>query len=113
MERKAEITWSDFEKLDIRTGTITVAENFAKARKPAYKLWIDFGTLGVLKTSAQITEQYSPGELIGRQVIAIVNFPAKQIADFMSECLVMGIYTDAGVVLLGAGKPVKNGSVIG
>lgn len=113
MERKPEITWSDFQKIDMRVGKIIDAEPFAKARNPAYKLWVDFGEMGVLKTSAQITEQYTPEEIIGNQIIAIVNFPKKQIADFMSECLVMGIYTPQGVVLLSPEKSVANGSVIG
>ena len=113
MERKPEITWSDFQKIDMRVGKIIDAEPFAKARNPAYKLWVDFGEMGVLKSSAQITEQYTAEEIIGNQVIAIVNFPKKQIADFMSECLVMGIYTPQGVVLLSPEKTIENGSVIG
>lgn len=112
MERKPEITWNDFQKIDMRVGTIIDAQPFAKARNPAYQLWVDFGELGILKTSAQITEQYTTEEIIGNQVIAIVNFPKKQIADFMSECLVMGIYTPQGVVLISSEKTVENGSVI-
>lgn len=113
MTRKPQISWADFEKIDIRVGTVLDAQIFAKAQKPAYKLWIDFGRLGTLKSSAQITDLYSTDALIGMQVIAIVNFPNKQIADFMSECLVMGIYTEDGVVLLASRSRVKNGSVIG
>ena len=109
------ITWADFEKLDIRVGTIAKAEDFPKARKKAYKLHIDFGeTLGLKASSAQITEQYALEELPGMQVIAVVNFPPKQIATFISECLVLGIYTENGsVVLLQPNKKVSNGLKIG
>ncbi|MDA3907269.1 MAG: tRNA-binding protein [Bacteroidales bacterium] len=92
------ITWDDFEKIDIRTGTITKVEEFKKARKPSYKLWIDFGELGIKKSSAQITDHYSLKELLGQQIVAVVNFPPKQIADFISECLVLGAYTKEGSV---------------
>jgi tRNA-binding protein len=109
-----EITWFDFEKIDIRIGTIRDAKPFEKARKPAYKLWIDFGELGTKKSSAQITHHYNPESLLGRQVIAVVNFPPKQIADFISECLVLGGYdTNGSVVLLNADKAMANGSKIG
>ena len=108
------ISWNDFEKIDIRVGTILEANNFPKARKPAYQLTIDFGQLGIKRSSAQITEWYSTEELIGQQVIAIVNFPPKQIADFFSECLVLGVYTDKKeVVLLAPDRPVENGWKIG
>ena len=109
------ITWADFEKLDIRVGTIIKAEAFPQARKKAYKLTIDFGaTLGVKSSSAQITEQYSLEELEGRQVIAVTNFPPKQIATFISECLVLGVYTEAGsVVPLQPDRNVTNGLKIG
>lgn len=111
---KKEITWSDFEKIDIRVGTILDAETFEKARNPAYILQIDFGAeLGVKKSSAQITEQYKPSDLIGKQVLAVVNFPPKQIADIMSECLVLGVYSESGVVLLSTDKKVKNGENAG
>lgn len=113
MSRKPFIEWSDFEKIDIRTGTIIAVENFDKARKPAYKLWIDFGELGELKTSAQITDIYSPESLKGKQVLAIVNFKPKQIADFMSECLVLGVYTNNGVVLLETERGTDNGEKVG
>lgn len=108
------ISWEDFEKIDMRTGTILEATVFAKARKPAYQLSVDFGELGIKKSSAQITVHYTPEELVGRQVIAVVNFPPKQIANFISECLVLGIYdANNDVVLLGPGKPVGNGLKIG
>lgn len=109
------ISWEDFEKIDIRVGTVLEALDFPKARKPAYKLLIDFGPeTGVLKSSAQITVHYRKEDLEGRQVIAVVNFPPKQIADFISECLVLGIY-DAGnhVILLKPDKPARNGQRIG
>lgn len=109
-----QITWNDFEKIDIRCGTVTEAKVFEKARKPAYQLWIDFGELGIKRSSAQITAHYQPAALIGRQVMAVVNFPPKQIGSFMSECLVLGVYdTDGSVVLLKADKAMENGSRIG
>ncbi len=108
------ISWEDFEKIDMRTGTILEATVFAKARKPAYQLSVDFGELGIKKSSAQITVHYTPEELVGKQVIAVVNFPPKQIANFISECLVLGIYDENNdVVLLSPGKPVPNGLKIG
>ncbi len=113
MARKPFIEWSSFEKLDIRTGTIKDVRPFEKARKAAYKMTIDFGDLGELKTSAQITDLYSLESLIGKQIIAIVNFRPKQIADFMSECLVLGVYTDEGVVILETERTTKNGQNVG
>jgi tRNA-binding protein len=109
-----EITWADFEKIDIRTGTIIAVSDFPKARKPAYQLTIDFGSLGIKKSSAQITVHYQPEDLIGRLIVAVVNFPTKNIAGFLSECLVLGVY-DAhnDVVLLSPGHPVGNGLKIG
>ncbi len=109
------ITWDDFEKIDVRTGTVIEATTFPKARKPAYKLIIDFGDeLGHKRSSAQITAHYKPGDLIGTQVIAVVNFPPRQIADFMSECLVLGIYDENNeVVLLQPRSKVENGLKIG
>lgn len=94
------ITYEDFEKIDMRVGRILEAKVFEKARKPAYKLLIDFGALGVRKSSAQITKLYVPEELIGKQIIAVVNFPARQIADFMSEVLVLGVVLEEGAVAL-------------
>jgi tRNA-binding protein len=108
------ISWSDFEKIDIRVGTIIEVSAFEKARKPSYQLTIDFGSLGVKKSSAQITKHYSIEELKGKQVIAVVNFPPKQIANFFSECLVLGIYDENNsVVLLQPQKQVHNGAKIG
>jgi tRNA-binding protein len=108
------ISWNDFEKIDIRVGTIIDAKDFPKARKPAYQLKIDFGDLGIKQSSAQITKFYSVQELIGQQVIAIVNFPPKQIADFFSECLVLGVYDEnKDVVLIQPKHSVSNGLKIG
>lgn len=106
-----EITWTDFEKIDIRVGTIIAAQNFVKARKPAYQLTIDFGDeLGIKRSSAQITTNYTPDTLVGMQIVAIVNFPPKQIANFISECLVLGVVaTDGSVVLLQPTQAVPNG----
>jgi tRNA-binding protein len=113
MRIKPLIEWEDFEKLDIRTGTIVDAIPFEKAHKPAYKIHIDFGNLGIRKTSAQITELYDTDDLIGNQVICVVNFPPKQIADFKSECLILGVYTDEGVVTLTTQTRTGDGSPIG
>ena len=107
-------TFDDFMKLDIRVGTITEARVFAKARKPAYQLVVDFGEeIGTKRSSAQITQHYTPEELIGRQVLAVVNFPPRQIADFMSEVLGLGTYSEGGVVLITPDKAVKNGDKLG
>jgi len=109
------ISWPDFEKIDMRVGVVTEARDFAEARKPAYRLWIDFGPeLGVKRSSAQITAHYAAADLIGRRVIAVVNFAPKQIGPFVSEVLVMGAYDDRGeVVLLNVDQPVAPGSKIG
>ena len=104
------LTWSEFEKVEMHVGTILTAEDFPKARNPAYQLTIDFGPLGIKKSSAQITMLYSKEELPGRQIIAVTNFPPKQIADFMSECLVLGsVGTDKEVTLLSVDTTVENG----
>ena len=108
------IQWQDFEKIDIRAGTILEVNDFPEAKKAAFKLTIDFGDLGIRKSSAQITDFYEKQELIGKQVIAIVNFPPKQIANFFSECLVLGVYTDKKeVVLLTPDRKINNGWKIG
>jgi len=108
------VTFDDFMKLDIRVGEIIEVEFFEKAKKPAYKLLIDFGEeIGIKKSSAQITECYKKEDLIGKQILGVVNFPPRQIADFMSEVLVLGIYTTQGVVLIQPQQPVKNGDKLG
>lgn len=108
------ISWADFEKLEIRVGTILEAQDFIGARKKSYKLLIDFGSLGIKKSSAQITHHYALSHLVGRQVAAVVNFPPKQIANYFSECLVLGIYDLSGeVVLLQPERAVTNGLKIG
>jgi len=108
------ITFPDFEKIDLRVGTIIEAKEFPKAKKPAYQLKIDFGELGTKQSSAQITKFYSVESLVGQQVIAVVNFPPKKIADFMSECLVLGIYDEnKDVVLIQPAHSVSNGLKIG
>ncbi|MFL5808207.1 MAG: tRNA-binding protein [Flavisolibacter sp.] len=108
------ISWPDFEKIDIRVGTIIEAKEFPKARKPAFQLKIDFGALGIKASSAQITKYYSVGSLIGQQVVAVMNFPVKKIADFTSECLVLGIYDENNdVVLIQPAHSVSNGLKIG
>ena len=108
------ITWDDFEKIDIRTGTILEVNDVPKAKKPAYQLIIDFGPMGTKTSSAQITHHYSKETLLGKQVVAVVNFPPRQIANFFSECLVLGVY-DANnqVILLQPDKTTLNGQRIG
>ncbi|WBL26443.1 tRNA-binding protein [Zunongwangia sp. HGR-M22] len=110
-----EISWRDFEKVEMRVGTIIEVIEFPEARKPAYKLKIDFGKhIGFKKTSAQITTNYKPQDLMGKQVVAVVNFPDKQIANFMSECLVMGAVGDHNdITLIEPGLHVENGLRIG
>lgn len=111
---KPEISWEDFEKIDIRSGTIISVSDFPKARNPSYQLEIDFEILGIRKSSAQITTLYPKGDLIGKQILAVVNFPKKQIANFFSECLVLGVYGENNeVTLLSTTLPVKNGLQVG
>lgn len=106
--------FKDFEKLDIRVGKIIKAENFEKANDSAYKLWLDFGEeIGKKKSSAKITDLYEPQDLINKQVLAVINFPDKQIADFMSEVLVLGVYAEDGVVLIEPDQKVEPGSKLG
>ncbi|AOW19908.1 tRNA-binding protein [Urechidicola croceus] len=110
---KSIITFEDFTKIDIRIGTIIEVNDFPKAHKPAYKLKIDFGDLGIKQSSAQITSLYSKEELLGKQISAVVNFKPKKIANFMSECLILGIQNDAEVILLQASESkIKNGEQI-
>ena len=107
-------TFDDFLKLYIRVGTIVEANIFEKAKRPAYQLKVDFGDeIGIKKSSAQITEKYKCEDLIGKQVLAVINFPPRQIANFMSEVLVLGTYSDGGVVLIVPDKDVKNGDQLG
>jgi tRNA-binding protein len=104
------IDYEDFERVEMRVGCVVRAEPFPKARKPAYKLWIDFGEpLGVKKSSAQVTAYYAPEALVGRQVVAVTNFPPRQVADFMSEVLVLGVPLEGEVVLLGPERDVPPG----
>ncbi|KAB1153185.1 tRNA-binding protein [Tenacibaculum aiptasiae] len=108
------LTWNDFTKVEMRIGTIISAEEFKEVKNPAYKMQIDFGEFGVKKTSAQITKLYTPEELIGNQIIAVVNFPKKQIANMMSECLVLGgIGDNKEVTLIAPERNIKNGTRIG
>lgn len=106
-------TWNDFQKLDIRVGRVVDVQDFPEARKPAYKLTIDFGPLGLKRSSAQITDRYTKEDLMNRLVVAVVNFPPKQIATFMSEVLVLGAMEESGVVLLRPDRDVELGTKIG
>lgn len=108
------ITWEDFEKVDIRVGTILEVRDFPKARNPAYQLSIDFGELGIKNSSAQITKLYAQNDLVGKQVIAVINFPPKQIANFFSECLVLGVVgKEKEITLLQPERKTENGFRIG
>ncbi len=110
---KPEITFEDFSNLDIRIGAIIEVIDFPNAKKSAYQLTIDFGELGIKKSSAQITDLYAKNQLLNKQIVAIVNFPTKQIANFFSECLVLGVENKNNqIVLLQASKPIKNGEQI-
>ncbi|RAR48604.1 tRNA-binding protein [Flavobacterium lacus] len=109
------LTWEEFDKVEMRIGTIVIVNDFPEARKPAYQLTIDFGCeIGIRKTSAQITKRYRKEELIGKQIVAVVNFPKKQIGKFMSECLVLGsLGAEHDIVLLSSDQKVVNGLRIG
>jgi tRNA-binding protein len=106
----AEITWADFEKIVIAAGTVTRVEAFPEARKPAWKLWVDFGPYGERKTSAQIAALYGAEELVGRQIVGVINFPEKQIGPFRSQFLLTGFATAQGVVITTLERPVPNGT---
>lgn len=111
---KKQIAWEDFAKIEMRVGTVLSSELFKEARKPALKLMIDFGNYGIKKSSAQLTNQYRPEELIGKQLVAVVNFPPKQIATLKSECLVLGAVGENGeVTLMQPERPVPDGTRIG
>lgn len=112
--KEKQLSWSDFVKVEMRVGTIISAEPFEEARNPAYKMIIDFGKYGIRKTSAQITQLYTPEKLVGKQVVAVINFPPKQIATMMSECLVLGgIGNNKEVSLIQPERKVENGTPIG
>ncbi len=109
-----DLTWAEFGRVEMRVGTVLKAETFTEARNPAYKLIIDFGPLGIKKSSAQITRLYQPEDIVGRQIIAVINFPTKQIANMMSECLVLGtVGEEKAITLLTPERPVSNGLRVG
>lgn len=109
-----ELSWEEFEKVDMRVGTVLEVNDFPKARNPSYQLKLDFGEFGIKNSSAQIVNLYSKEELVGKQIISVVNFPPKQIANFISECLVLGIYNENNeVVLLTPDKKTENGCKVG
>jgi tRNA-binding protein len=105
-----EIRWADFEKVQLCAGTVLRVEDFPEARKPAWKLWVDFGPFGVRKTSAQVKALYTADDLVGRQVVGVLNFPPKQVGPFISEFLLTGFPTDEGVVITTIERPVPNGT---
>jgi len=109
-EAYSTISWADFERVLSVAGTITRVERFPEARKPAYKVWVDFGPYGEKKTSAQIAALYTPEELVGRQIVGVINFPEKQIGPFRSQFLLTGFTTDAGIVITTIERPVPNGT---
>jgi tRNA-binding protein len=109
-ENSVEISWADFEKVVIVAGTVTRVEPFPEARKPAWKVWVDFGPYGERKTSAQIAALYRADELMGRQIVGVINFPEKQIGPFRSQFLLTGFHTDDGVVITAIERPVPNGT---
>jgi tRNA-binding protein len=104
------IEWSDFEKVFMVSGTVLRVEEFREARKPAYKIWVDFGPYGERKTSAQLTELYAPEDLIGRQIVGVINFPEKQVGPFRSQFLLTGFPSNDGVVIIALERPVPNGT---
>ena len=106
------LEWNDFKKVDMRVGTVVQAEIFEEVKNPALKLWVDFGEIGTLKTSAQISEKYTPESILNKQVIAVVNFPPKQIANIMSECLILGALDENGVIVISPDMEVANGTKI-
>ncbi len=108
-DASAQITWADFEKVAICAGTVLRVEEFPEARKPAWKLWVDFGPHGIKKTSAQVKALYAADDLIGRQIVGVINFPPKQVGPFISEFLLTGFPTDEGVVITTIERPVPNG----
>ena len=105
-----EITWGDFERVALCAGTVLRVEEFPEARKPAWKVWVDFGPHGVRKTSAQIRHLYAADDLVGRQIVGVINFPKKQIGPFTSEFLLTGFHTPEGVVITTIERPVENGA---
>lgn len=110
MSDEAMIAWSDFERVLICAGTVVRVEPFPEARKPAWKIWVDFGPHGVRKTSAQVQALYTAGQLLGRQVVGVLNFPPRQVGPFRSEFLLTGFHTDAGVVITTVERPVPDGA---
>jgi tRNA-binding protein len=110
MDVSGTIEWRDFEKVQLCVGTVLKVEAFPEARKPAWKLWVDFGAHGIRKTSAQITALYPAEALVGQQIVGVINFPARQVGPFLSEFLLTGFHTDEGVVITTVERPVPNGT---